>query len=150
GEPTEYELEIRFPGLGPRLIRGMYTPVLDEAGDSDGWIASLLDVGEQRRGEQVRQRLANIVDSSSDAIFSEDLDGVIVSWNRGAERLYGYAAPEMIGKSIALLMPPTLGEEGQILARIARGEHIEHYETVRRCRDGRLIEVSLTISPVRN
>jgi PAS domain S-box-containing protein len=151
GEPTEYELEIRFPGLGPRLIRGMYTPVLDETGRSDGWIASLLDVGEQRRGEQVRQQLANIVDSSSDAIFSEDLDGLIVSWNRGAERLYGYAAPEVIGKSIAVLMPPTLSEEEtQILARIAQGEHIEHYETVRRCKDGRLIEVSLTVSPVRN
>src|ERR1043166_2285949 len=151
GEPTEYELELRFPGLGPRLIRGMYTPVLDEAGRSDGWIASLLDVGEQRRGEQARQQLANIVDSSSDAIFSEDLDGLIVSWNRGAERLYGYAAPEVIGKSIAVLMPPTLSEEEtQILARIAQGEHIEHYETVRRCKDGRLIEVSLTVSPVRN
>jgi PAS domain S-box-containing protein len=151
GEPTEYELEIRFPGLGPRLIRGMYTPVLDEAGDSDGWIASLLDVGEQRRADEVRRQLASIVDSSSDAIFSEDLDGLIVSWNRGAERLYGYAAPEVIGKSITLLMPAALQtEEKQILARVARGEHIEHYETVRRCKDGRLIEVSLTVSPVRD
>ncbi|MBV9332167.1 MAG: PAS domain S-box protein, partial [Alphaproteobacteria bacterium] len=151
GEPTEYELEIRFPGLEPRLIRGTYTPVLNEAGDCDGWIASLLDVGEQRRHEQVRQQLANIVDSSSDAIFSEDLDGLIVSWNRGAERLYGYAAAEVIGKSITVLMPPDLQtEERQILARVARGEHIESYETVRRCQDGRLIEVSLTVSPVRN
>jgi PAS domain S-box-containing protein len=151
GEPTEYELEIRFPGLGPRLIHGMYTPVLDEAGDSDGWIASLLDVGEQRRADEVRRQLASIVDSSSDAIFSENLDAHIVSWNRGAERLYGYAAPEVIGKPITLLMPPARGdEETHILARIARGEHIEHYETVRRCKDGRLIEVSLTISPVRD
>src|ERR1043166_8804406 len=151
GEPTEYELEIRFPGLGPRLIRGMYTPMFDESGRSDGWIASLLDVGEQRRGDEVRRQLASIVDSSSDAIFSEDLDGLIVSWNRGAERLYGYGASEVIGKSITLLMPPAVqDEEQQILGRVARGEHIEHYETVRRCKDGRLIEVSLTISPVRN
>ncbi|HML12252.1 MAG TPA: PAS domain S-box protein [Xanthobacteraceae bacterium] len=151
GEPTEYELEIRFPGLGPRLLRGFYTPVLDEAGRADGWIASLLDIGEQRRAEEVRRQLASIVDSSGDAIFSEDIDGLIVSWNRGAERLYGYAATEVIGQSITLLLPAGLhDEERQILARIARGEHIEHYETVRRRKDGRLIEVSLTISPIKN
>src|ERR1043166_2437893 len=136
GEPTEYELEIRFPGLGPRLTRGMYTPVFHQR---------------QRSGAEVRRQVASIVDSSSDAIFSEDLDGLIVSWNRGAERLYGYGASEVIGKSITLLMPPAVrDEEQQILGRVARGEHIEHYETVRRCKDGRLIEVSLTISPVRN
>jgi PAS domain S-box-containing protein len=151
GEPTQYELEITFPGLEPRLLRGFYTPLLDEAGEPDGWIASLLDVGEQRRAEQVRGQLASIVDSSSDAIFSEDLDGIIVSWNRGAERLYGYTVDEALGQSIALLIPPHLqAEEPKILARIAGGEHIEHYETVRRRKDGRLIEVSLTVSPVRD
>jgi PAS domain S-box-containing protein len=151
GEPTQYELEISFPGLGPRLLRGFYTPLLDEAGNPDGWIASLLDISEQRRAEQVRGQLASIVDSSSDAIFSEDLDGLIVSWNRGAERLYGYAAREALGQSIALLIPPHLyAEEPKILARIAGGEQIEHYETLRRRKDGRLIEVSLTISPVRD
>ena len=151
GEPTEYELEIGFPEVGPRFLHGMYTPMLDEAGRADGWIASLIDIGERRRADEVRLLLASIVDSSGDAIFSEDLDGLIVSWNRGAERLYGYAAAEAIGKPITLLMPADLpDEEPQILARIARGEHIEHYETVRRCKDGRLIEVSLTVSPVRN
>jgi PAS domain S-box-containing protein len=151
GEPTEYELEISFPGVGPRLLHGMYTPMFDAAGRGDGWIASLIDIGERRRADEVRLLLASIVDSSGDAIFSEDLDGLIVSWNRGAERLYGYAAQEVIGKSITLLIPADLhAEEQQILARIARGEHIEHYETVRRCKDGRLIEVSLTVSPVRS
>jgi PAS domain S-box-containing protein len=151
GESAEYELEITFPGLGPRLLRGFYTPLFDVAGKPDGWIASLLDVGEQRRAEQVRQQLAGIVDSSSDAIFSEDLDGVIVSWNRGAERLYGYSAEEALGRSIALVIPPDLqAEEPKVLARIARGEQIEHYETVRRRGDGSLIEVSLTVSPVRD
>jgi PAS domain S-box-containing protein len=151
GEPTQYELEITFPGLEPRLLRGFYTPLLDEAGNPDGWIASLLDVGEQRRAEQVRGQLASIVDSSSDAIFSEDLDGVIMSWNRGAERLYGYAVHEALGQPISFLIPPHLhAEEPKILARIAGGEHIEHYETLRRCKDGRLIEVSLTVSPVRD
>jgi PAS domain S-box-containing protein len=151
GEPTEYELEIRFTGVGARYLRGIYTPEFDATGGVDGWIASLIDVGERRRADEVRQQLASIVDSSGDAIFSEDLDGVIVSWNRGAERLYGYAAREALGRSIALVIPPELREEEPaILARIANGEHIEHYETVRRCKDGRLIEVSLTISPVRD
>jgi PAS domain S-box-containing protein len=151
GEPTEYELEIRFPGVGARFLRGIYTPVLDQAGQADGWIASLLDLGEQRRAEQVRRQLASIVDSSGDAIFSEDLAGLIVSWNRGAERLYGYSAEEAIGRSIALVMPADLhAEETETLARIARGGHIEHYETVRRRKDGRLIDVSLTISPIKN
>src|SRR5262249_3214173 len=151
GEPTQYELEITFPGHEPRLLRGFYTPLLDEAGNPDGWIASLLDVGDQRRAEQVRGQLASIVDSSSDAIFSEDFDGVIVSWNRGAERLYGYTVGEALGQSVAILIPPHLdGEEPKILARIAGGEQIEHYEPLRRRKDGRLIEVSLTISPVRD
>jgi PAS domain S-box-containing protein len=151
GEPAGYELEIDFPAVGTRLVRGLYTPVLDEAGKPDGWIASLLDVGEQRRAEQVRQQLASIVDSSRDAIFSEDLEGGIVSWNRGAERLYGYSADEVLGRSIALVIPPELqAEEPKILARIEQGEQIEHYETMRRRKDGALIEVSLTISPVRD
>jgi PAS domain S-box-containing protein len=151
GEPAEYELEIAFPGLGPRLMRGFYTPVFDEAGKVDGWIASLLDIGEERRADEVRRQLASIVDSSGDAIFSEDLDGIIVSWNRGAQRLYGYSAREALGQSIALVIPPELrDEEPAMLARIARGEHIENYETLRRCKNGRLIEVSLTVSPVRD
>jgi PAS domain S-box-containing protein len=151
GEPTEYELEIRFAGAGARYLRGIYTPEFNAAREVDGWIASLIDVGERRRADEVRQQLASIVDSSGDAIFSEDLDGVIVSWNRGAERLYGYTAREAVGRSIALVIPPELREEEPtILTRIASGEHIEHYETVRRRKDGKVIEVSLTISPVRN
>jgi PAS domain S-box-containing protein len=151
GEPTQYELEIRFAGIGPRHVCGIYTPELDRAGQIDGWIASLLDMGERRRAEQVRQRLASIVDSSGDAIVSKDLDGVIVSWNRGAERVFGYSAEETIGKSITMVIPPELREEEpKILARIRRGEHIEHYETVRRRKDGKLIDMSLMVSPVRN
>jgi PAS domain S-box-containing protein len=137
GEPAEYELEIRFPGVGARYLHGIYTPETDAAGRLDGWIASLIDVGERRRADEVRQQLANIVDSSGDAIYSEDVDGVIVSWNRGAERLYGYAAEEAVGKSITLVLPPALlEEEAKILARVAQGEQIEHYETVRRRKDG--------------
>ncbi len=151
GEPTEYELELHFPGIGPRHLHGIYTPETDAAGRVDGWVASLIDIGERKRAEEVRQQIASIVDSSGDAIFSQDLDGTIVSWNRGAERLYGYSAAEVLGQSIALVIPPELrAEEPNILARIGGGEQIEHYETVRRRKDGTLIEVSLTVSPMRN
>jgi PAS domain S-box-containing protein len=151
GEPTEYELEICFPGIGPRLLRGIYTPERDEAGNVDGWIASILDIGEQRRAEHVRQQLAGIVDSSGDAIVSRDLEGMIVSWNRAAEWIFGYSAEEAIGRPIEIVIPPEYqDEESKIITRIRRGEHIEHFETVRRRKDGRLIDVSLTVSPVKN
>jgi len=150
GEPTEYELEIEFPGIGAHLLRGLYTPVLDQAGASDGWIASLLDIGEQRRAEEVRQQLANIVDSSADAIFSENLEGRLVSWNSGAERLYGYAAAEVLGRPVAAIIPDELrAEQTNILARVGRGEQIAPFETVRRRKDGKRIDVSLTVSPMR-
>jgi len=95
--------------------------------------------------------LASIVESSDDAIVSKDLHGVIYSWNKGAERMFGYAANEVIGKPVNILIPPHLqDEEATILARIRRGERLDHYETVRRRKDGALIDISLTISPMRD
>jgi PAS domain S-box-containing protein len=92
-----------------------------------------------------------IVDSSEDAIVSKNLHSIVMSWNKGAERTFGYPAEEMIGESIIKLLPPDrLDEEGHILARLHRGERVEHYETIRRRKDGRLIDVSLTISPIRD
>ena len=89
-----------------------------------------------------------IVDSSEDAIVSKDLHSIVMSWNKGAERTFGYSAEEMIGHSIIRLLPPDrLEEEAHIIARLHRGERVEHYETVRRRKDGELIDVSLTISP---
>jgi PAS domain S-box-containing protein len=97
------------------------------------------------------QHMAAIVESSDDAIVSKDLDGVIKSWNSGAERIFGYAAQEVIGNSITMLIPPGReNEEPEILERIRRGERIEHYETVRQRKHGSLINVSLTVSPVKN
>ena len=94
------------------------------------------------------QRLIAIVDSSDDAILSKNLDGIITSWNRGAERLFGYAADEIIGKSVLLLIPAERhNEEPEILGRIRRGERIEHYETVRLRKDGSLVDISLTCHP---
>jgi PAS domain S-box-containing protein len=101
------------------------------------------------RGEEARQRLAAIVESSDDAILSKDLNGTILSWNAGAERLFGYKPEEVIGKSVTILIPEDhQEEEPQILERIRRGDRIEHYETIRRRKDGTLIDISLTVSPV--
>jgi PAS domain S-box-containing protein len=96
-------------------------------------------------------RLAAIVESSDDAIVSKDLNGVITSWNRGAERLFGYTAEEAVGRSITMVIPPDrLAEEDMVLSRIRRGERVEHFDTIRCRKDGTLVDVSLTISPIRD
>ena len=106
---------------------------------------------DRRRAERAAQHLVAIVESSQDAIVSKDLNGVITTWNYGAERLFGYAAEEVIGKSITIIIPPDrLDEEPAILARIRRGERVDHFETVRRRKDGSLVDISLMISPVRD
>lgn len=95
--------------------------------------------------------LAAIVDSSEDAIISKNLEGIVATWNHGAQRIFGYSAEEMVGQPILHLVPPErAGEESRILAKLQRGERIDHYETVRVRKDGRKIDVSLTISPIRN
>ena len=105
----------------------------------------------QRNLEQVNRALAAVVESSDDAIISKDLDGTIATFNRGAERLFGYSAEEMVGKPITILIPPDRQhEEPEILARIRRGERVDHFETVRRRKDGTLVDISLTISPVKD
>jgi PAS domain S-box-containing protein len=109
------------------------------------------DVTAQREAERARGLLAAIVESSNDAIISKDLTGHIMSWNGAAERLYGYTAAEMIGQPVLRIVPRELhDEEERILAKVRAGERIEHFETMRVARDGRRIEVELTVSPVRN
>jgi PAS domain S-box-containing protein len=106
---------------------------------------------EQVRSQRSTQQLASIIESSDDAIVSKNLDGIITSWNRGAERLFGYAAAEAIGQSVMMLIPEDrFDEEPGIIARIRKGEPIHHYETVRKRKDGRLIDISLTVSPMRD
>jgi PAS domain S-box-containing protein len=98
---------------------------------------------------ELRARLAAIVDSSDDAIVSKTLDGVITSWNRGAERLFGYTAAEAIGQHIFLIIPEDrIREEEDVLARLRRGERVDHFETVRQTKDGRRVDISLTVSPI--
>src|SRR5580704_2722909 len=90
-----------------------------------------------------------IVESSDDAIISKDLNGTIMSWNKGAERIFGYTAEEAIGQNVTMLaVPDRIDEMPNILARLRRGERIEHYETVRKTKDGRRIDISLTVSPI--
>jgi PAS domain S-box-containing protein len=110
-----------------------------------------VEIVQRRRAEQDLRRMAAIIENSDDAIISKDLDGVITSWNGGAERLFGYNAAEAIGRPVTMLMPPDrIDEEPGILARIRRGERIDHYDTVRRHKDGTLIDISLTVSPIKN
>jgi two-component system CheB/CheR fusion protein len=112
---------------------------------------NIRDITQRKQAEHVRARLAAIVDWSDDAIISKDLEGRITSWNRGAERLFGYEAAEAIGQSVTLLIPPDrTDEEAGILERIRRGEPIDHYETIRCRKDGTLLNVSLTVSPIRD
>jgi PAS domain S-box-containing protein len=104
-----------------------------------------------RRAERNASLLASIVESSDDAIVSKNLDGIIISWNQGAERLFGYTAAEVIGKSINILIPPErFEEEPRILARLRRGERVDHFETIRVHKDGSRLNISLTISPVKD
>src|SRR5215218_6822592 len=108
------------------------------------------DITEHKRAEEVRARLAAIVDSSEDAIIGKTLEGTITNWNRGAQKIYGYSSEEIIGKPINILVPPDRPDEiPKILEKLRRGEAIEHYETVRMTKDGRRLDISLTISPIR-
>jgi len=125
--------------------------MFDAAGNVVGGVNLLVDVGAWNASEQATQHLAAIVESSDDAIISKDLDGTIRSWNGAAERLFGYTASEIIGKSILTIIPQDrLSEETEIITRIRKGQRIEHYETMRRHKDGSLVDLSLTVSPVQN
>lgn len=114
-------------------------------------IGATLDITERRLADEASRQLAAIVESSEDAIVGKNLNSIVTSWNRGAERLFGYTAGEMIGKPLTVLSPPErLDEEESILSRIRLGERIEHYETVRRRRDGSVVDVSISVSPIRD
>ncbi len=126
------------------------TPIYDDSGVLVGAVNMLIDITDRKRAEVHAQRLASIVESSEDAIISKDLVGTITSWNRGAERVFGYTAEEAVGKSVTILIPEDrLNEEPEILNRIRRGERVDHYDTVRRRKDGSLIDISLTVSPLK-
>ena len=127
------------------------TPLHDASGRVTGAINLLMDITDRCRAEQESAHLAAIVASSDDAIVTKTLEGRITSWNAGATRIFGYEAAEMVGQPITRIIPPeSQDEEQQILARLKRGEHIHHYETVRIAKDGRRVDISLTVSPLRD
>jgi PAS domain S-box-containing protein len=127
------------------------TPIYNSAGVMIGAVNMLVDLSDWKRSEGRLQHFAAIVASSEDAIVSKDLNGIITSWNPGAEQIFGYMAEEMIGQSIKTIIPQHLhDEEETILERIRSGQRIEHYETVRQRKYGGMVDISLTISPIRN
>ena len=150
---STFELEhrvLRADGtIGWALSRAV--PVLDAKGEVLEWFGAADDITEPKKAEEARHRLAAIVASSDDAIVSKNLKGIVTSWNAAAERMFGYTADEIVGRSIMTIIPPELHkDEEEILATIARGERIRHFETERVRKNGERVEVSLTISPVRD
>jgi PAS domain S-box-containing protein len=152
GQPDRNkELTIERPDGSRIAINVNIDPLYGTSGRPCGAINVFQDIGDSKQAEQAAQRLAAIVESSDDAIISKDLNGIITSWNQGAERLFGYTSEEAIGKSITILIPvERYNEERGILERIRRGERIEHYETIRQRRDGSLLDISLTVSPIKD
>ncbi len=149
--PPSFETQ-RLRKDGSRInVALTISPVENSDGKITGMSVIARDISERKRAEETRVLLAAIVNSSSDAIIAKDLHGVVGSWNPGAGKMFGYSAEEMIGTSITRIIPPDrLDDEKQILDRIRRGEAIEHFETVRQRRDGGLIDVSVTVSPIKD
>src|SRR5664279_1970854 len=161
-----------YCGLGPSIVTALlgalgvwywFVPpyhsfVIDNRSDVFGVLgflvfsSAIIALGESnRRGYVARSRLAAIVQSSDDAIISKDLDGVIATWNNGAERVFGYTAEEAVGQHITVIIPPDRrSEEVMILDKLRKGERIEHFETVRLHKNGTNLDISVTISPVRD
>jgi len=126
-------------------------PFLNEQGKPRQYVAIRTDITDRKQAEETLARQAAIIESSDDAIISKTLEGVILSWNRGAERIFGYSAREAVGRPMLMLFPPErVKEEADILARIQRGESVDHYETVRVRKDGKRLDISVTVSPIRD
>jgi PAS domain S-box-containing protein len=151
GSVTDYELGIRHKNGHVTPVMYNATVYRDESGTVAGVFAAARDVAERKKAEEEQLRLAAIVEHSDDAIIGKSLEGVILSWNAGAERIYGYSATEMIGRHISMLAPShQLDDMEYILGKIRNGESVLHYETVRRNKEGKDLQVSLTVSPIKD
>jgi PAS domain S-box-containing protein len=152
GERIHHYETIRLRKDGTRFhISVTISPIRNHQGNVIGGSKIGRDISDRRRSDEARFRLAAIVDSSEDAIISKDLNGIIASWNAAATRLFGWQEHEIVGRSILTLIPPELhSEEPEILRKLSDGERIEHYETRRVRKDGQIVEVSLTVSPIKD
>jgi PAS domain S-box-containing protein len=134
-----------------RAIDDSGAPIRDSKGNVTGVVLVFRDLTEQRKAEQSARFLASIVESSDDAIIGKDVNGIITSWNQAAERLFGYSTAEAVGHPVAMLAPPDRADEmPALLAQIKRGQRVEHFDTVRRAKDGRFLPISLTVSPIKD
>jgi PAS domain S-box-containing protein len=160
-EKWKQALESRSPYAAEYRLRradGTYhwyqaaaVPISDSNGQIQRWVGTWTNIEDRKQGEDRIWELVSIVRNSQDAIIGKTLDGIITTWNLGAEHLFGYCAEEMIGQPVSMLIPEArLEEETNILAQMRRGERFDHYETVRRHKDGHLIDVSLTVSPIQD
>jgi PAS domain S-box-containing protein len=149
GERIDHFQTIRMRKDGRRILVSVtISPITDASGKVVGASKVARDI---TRTSELEARFSAIVATADDAIVSKDLDGIVQSWNFAAERMFGYSPAEIVGKSITMLLPPErIGEEGRILERLRRGERIEHFETVRMRKDGQRIDVSVTISPIKD
>ena len=145
------EFRVRSDTSGWRWFEGRGEAVYDDGGMPTRMYGVCMDITKRKRTEETLAHMAAVVDSADDAILSKTLEGVVKSWNHGAERIFGYTAEEMVGQSITRIIPPELHpEEGEILAKIRAGERIAHYVTTRVAKDGTRKRISITVSPVRN
>jgi PAS domain S-box-containing protein len=150
---TEFTEEFRviWPNGAVRWLRSRGKCYYDVNGTPERMLGISVDITDRKLADEARFRHAAIVESSEDAIVSKNLDGTITSWNAGAQRIYGYTEAEAIGKPISILVPPEIGDqEGRILERLRAGERIEHYETIRLTKAGKRVNVSLSLSPIRD
>ena len=151
GIPFEMEFPLRGADGRFGVFLTRVVPAKNREGRVVRWFGTNTDITELRRAEEVRERLAAVVESSDDAIISKDRDGTITAWNHAAEKMFGYSSSEAVGNPIQMLIPPERAHEEQdIQSRIGRGESVKHFETVRVRKDGTYIDVSATISPIRN
>ncbi|MGZ4816060.1 MAG: PAS domain S-box protein [Terriglobales bacterium] len=152
GERIDHYETVRLRKDGRRIeVSLTISPIKDPSGKVIGASKIARDIGERRRGDEARFHLAAIIDSSDDAIISKDLNGIIRTWNGAAERIFGYKPEEIIGRSVLTIIPPELQhEEPEILRKLRAGQQIDHYETKRVRKDGRILDISLTISPIKD
>src|SRR5579872_6529126 len=151
GSIDHYQMEKRYFRRDGSLVWGSLSISLLKSSPSPLVLAMVQDITDKKKADEARYRLAAVIESSDDAIASGTLDGIIVTWNAGAERIYGYTEAEAVGKPITMILPPELeDEENKIFETLKSGGRIEHFETIRVTKTGKKINVSLTISPIKD